>query len=67
MLPQVAHQLKRGVGRPKTDPTKLENARLLYEISDKTAAEACEVVGVGRRTFFSHIAAKKKELEKLEI
>ncbi len=53
-------------GRPKTDPAKLENARILYENSDKTAAEVCEVAGVGRRTFFAHIAAKKKELEKLE-
>jgi DNA invertase Pin-like site-specific DNA recombinase len=26
-------------GRPKTDPEKLENARILYENSDKTAAE----------------------------
>ncbi len=53
-------------GRPKTDPAKLENARILYENSDKTAAEVCEIAGVGRRTFFAHIAAKKKELEKLE-
>jgi hypothetical protein len=38
-------------GRPKTDPAKLENARILYENSDKTAAEVCEIAGVGRRTF----------------
>jgi len=54
-------------GRPKTDPAKLENARILYENSDKTAAEVCEIAGVGRRTFFAHIAAKRKELAKLEI
>ena len=54
-------------GRPKTDPVKLENARILYENSDKTAAEVCEIAGVGRRTFFAHIAAKRKELAKLEI
>ena len=54
-------------GRPKTDPAKLENARILYENSDKTAAEVCEIVGVGRRTFFAHIAAKRNELSKLEI
>lgn len=42
---------KTGV-RPKTDPTKLENARILYENSDKTAAEVCEIAGVGRRKFF---------------
>lgn len=51
-------------GRPKTDPAKLENARILYENSDKTAAEVCEIVGVGRRTFFAHIAAKRNELAK---
>ncbi|MCJ7601387.1 MAG: recombinase family protein [Desulfobulbaceae bacterium] len=45
-------------GRPKTDPAKLENARILYENSDKTAAEVCEIAGVGRRTFFAYIAEK---------
>ena len=51
-------------GRPKTDPAKLENARILYENSDKTAAEVCEIAGVGRRTFFAHVAAKRNELAK---
>jgi DNA invertase Pin-like site-specific DNA recombinase len=46
-------------GRPKTDPEKLENARILYENSDKTAAEVCEIAGVGRRKFFAHIAEKR--------
>ena len=45
-------------GRPKTDPAKLENAKILYENSDKTAAEVCEIAGVGRRTFFAYIAEK---------
>ena len=45
-------------GRPKTDPAKLENARILYENSDKTAAEVCEIADVGRRTFFAYIAEK---------
>jgi hypothetical protein len=49
-------------GRPKTDPAKLENARILYENSDKTAAEVCEIAGVGRRTFFAHVAAKRNKL-----
>jgi len=48
-------------GRPRTDPAKLENARILYENSEKTAAEVCEIAGVGRRTFFVYIAAKRKE------
>ena len=46
-------------GRPKTDPERLENARILYENSDKTAAEVCEVTGVGRRRFFSYLAEKR--------
>ncbi len=48
-------------GRPKTDPAKLENARILYENSNKTAAEVCKIAGVGRRRFFAHIAEKRKE------
>ncbi|MCP3967184.1 MAG: recombinase family protein [Lentisphaerae bacterium] len=38
-------------GRPKTNPERLEQARILYENSDKTAAEVCNSVGIGRRTF----------------
>jgi len=41
-------------GRPKTDPEKLENARILYENSDKTAAEVCEIAGVGDGNLFPH-------------
>lgn len=40
--------------------TKLENARILYENSDKTAAEVCKVAGVGRRIFFAYLAEKRK-------
>ncbi len=47
-------------GRPRTDATKLENARILYENSEKTAAEACAVAGVGRRTFFAYLAKHKQ-------
>ncbi len=47
-------------GRPRTDVAKLENARILYENSGKSAAEVCEVAGVGRRTFFSYLAELKK-------
>jgi hypothetical protein len=42
----------------KTDPEKLENAGILYENSDKIA-------DVGRRKFFSHIAAKRNVLGKI--
>ena len=46
-------------GRPRTAIVKLENARILYENSDKTAAEVCQVAGVGRRVFFAYLAKKR--------
>jgi DNA invertase Pin-like site-specific DNA recombinase len=48
-------------GRPRTDLKKLEQAQILYENSDQTAAEVCRIVGVGRRTFFSYLAEKQQE------
>jgi hypothetical protein len=54
-------------GKPKTDPAKLENARILYENSDKTAAEVCEISGVGRRRFFARIVEKWNESAKLKF
>jgi hypothetical protein len=51
-------------GRPKTNPEKLENARILYENTDKTAAEVCEIAGVGRRKFFSYIAELRNNSSK---
>ncbi len=48
-------------GRPRTDPDKLAQARLLYLHSDKTAAEVCHTVGVGRRTLFSYLAQIKSQ------
>jgi DNA invertase Pin-like site-specific DNA recombinase len=50
----------RSGGRPRTDVAKLENARILYEHSEKTAAEACAIAGVGRRTFFAYLTARRK-------
>jgi DNA invertase Pin-like site-specific DNA recombinase len=47
-------------GRPRTDVKKLEAARILYENSAKTAADACAIAGVGKRTFFSYLTARKK-------
>jgi len=38
---------------------KLENAKILYENSGKTAAEVCEIAGVGRRVFFAYLAKKR--------
>jgi DNA invertase Pin-like site-specific DNA recombinase len=48
-------------GRPRTDPAKLEQARLLYLQSDQTAAEVCQAVGIGRRTLFSYLAQVKAQ------
>jgi DNA invertase Pin-like site-specific DNA recombinase len=47
-------------GRPRTDVAKLENARILYEYSEKTAAQAWAIAGVGRRTFFAYLTARRK-------
>jgi DNA invertase Pin-like site-specific DNA recombinase len=49
-------------GRPRTDPEKLEQARILYENSPQTAAEVCQSVGIGRRTLFSYLAQKRREI-----
>jgi DNA invertase Pin-like site-specific DNA recombinase len=43
-------------GRPKTDPAKLEQARILYENSDNSASKVCMTFGISRRTFFNHMA-----------
>jgi DNA invertase Pin-like site-specific DNA recombinase len=47
--------------RPRTDIMKLENARILYENSEKTAAKIFEIAGVGRRVFFAYLAKKLNE------
>jgi len=51
----------RSGGRPRTDPQKLEQATILYENSNQTAAEVCRTVGVGRRTFFKYLSEKRKQ------
>lgn len=48
-------------GRPRTDISKLEAAKILYENSEKTAAEVCKVAGIGRRRFFAYLAEKRRE------
>lgn len=53
----------RNGGRPRTDPEKLEQARIMYENSNQTAAEVCQVTGVGRRTFFAYMAQCRKQQE----
>ena len=46
-------------GRPRTDPDQLEQARILYQHSDRSAAQVCTLFGFSRRTLFNYIAAQK--------
>ena len=46
-------------GRPRTDPDKLEQAKILYANSDKSAAEVCRLFGFSRRTLFNYITEQK--------
>ena len=48
-------------GRPRTDPDKLEHARILYLNSRKSAADVCQTVGIGRRTLFSYLAQVRQQ------
>ncbi len=50
-------------GRPRTDAAKLETARVLYENTDQTAAQVCAIAGVGRRTFFAYLTARRQASE----
>lgn len=52
-------------GRPRTDIEKLEQAKILYENSDKTAKEVCNIFGFGRRTLFNYLSQKRKIKESL--
>ena len=42
-------------GRPAIDPDKLDQARLLYQNSDKSAREVCSLFGFSKRTLFEHL------------
>ena len=46
-------------GRPRPDPHKLEQARMLYQNSDQSAAEVCKLFGFSRRKLFSYINEQK--------
>jgi DNA invertase Pin-like site-specific DNA recombinase len=52
-------------GRPRTDQKKLEQARILYENSNQTASEACQAIGIGRRTLFNYIAQRRENIERI--
>lgn len=54
-------------GRPRTDTEKLEQARILYENSQKTAAEVCSIVGIGRRTFFTYLSERRHQKESVSL
>jgi DNA invertase Pin-like site-specific DNA recombinase len=43
-------------GRPRTDVSKLEQARVLYENSAASATNVCTTFGIGQRTFFNYLA-----------
>lgn len=45
-------------GRPRTDPNKLEQAKILYQNSEKSAAEVCKLFGFSRRTLFNYMTAE---------
>lgn len=43
------------IGRPRTDSDKLEQARILYQNSDKSSTEICKIFGFSRRTLFTYM------------
>ena len=47
-------------GRPRIDPDLLERARLVYENSGKTAAEVSKSFGIGRRTLYDYLTARRR-------
>jgi len=49
-------------GRPRTDPDKLAQARILYQNSDKSARKVCELFGFSRRTLFSYMKMTQNPL-----
>ena len=49
-------------GRPRIDPDKLEQARILYQNSDKSAHDVCQLFGFSRRTLFTYMKCYHKSL-----
>ena len=43
-------------GRPRTSQEVLEKARIVYEDGGYSATNVCKTFGIGRRTFFRHLA-----------
>jgi len=48
-------------GRPRTDPEKLEQAKILYDHSDKSASDVCKLFGFSRRTLFNYMTEQKAQ------
>merc|ERR1712196_418105 len=46
-------------GRPRIDPKKLEEAKILYQNSNKSSTEICRMFGFSKRTFFAYIKKQK--------
>jgi len=42
-------------GRPRTDSDTLEQARILYQNSNKSSTEICKIFGFSRRTLFTYM------------
>jgi len=42
-------------GRPRIDSDKLEQAKILYQNSDKSATHVCQLFGFSRRSLFNYI------------
>jgi len=51
----AGREAARARGRPKTDEKKLQQAKVLFD-GGHTATEACQTVGIGKRTFFRYKA-----------
>lgn len=50
-------------GRPKTDVAILEQARVLYENSDASAAKVCTTFKISRRTLYNYLTEVKSKKE----
>lgn len=50
-------------GRPAIDSGKLEEARILYQNSDRSAREVCSLFGFSRRTLFEYLRKFKQNKE----
>ena len=57
---EVAKARGKSGGRPRIDQDKLEQARILYKNSDKSAGEVCKSFGFSKRTLFTYMKNYQK-------